>query len=54
MSYETRKTLLQRIEEVRNHPLITYVTSIRPGLSGNMAGDSIEHIIDQVRLVPID
>lgn len=54
MSYETRKVLFQRIEEVRNHPLITYVTSIRSGLSGNMAGDAIEHIIDQIRLIPRD
>ncbi len=52
MGYEARKALYQKIEETRNHPLITYVTSIRPGLSGNMAGDAIEHIIDQIRLIP--
>ncbi len=52
MGYEARKELYRRIEESRNHPLITYVTSIRPNLSGNMAGDAIAHIIDQIRLIP--
>ena len=52
MSYETRKEIYQKIEDRRNKPLISYVTSVRPGLSGNMAGDAIEHIIEQIRLIP--
>jgi len=52
MGYENRQDLYRRIEEQRGRPLISYVTSIRPGLSGNMAGDAIEHIIAQIRLIP--
>lgn len=54
MSYDTRKELYRKIEEQRERPLICYVTSVRPGLSGNMAGDAIEHIIDQIRVIPKD
>ncbi len=54
MSYATRKPLYEQIETARQRPLITYVTSIRPNLSGQMAGDSIEHIINQISLIPED
>lgn len=53
MGYQTRKEIFVKIEEKRQKPLITYVTSIRPNLSGQMAGDSIEHIIEQIQLIPI-
>lgn len=52
MSYGTRQELYQKIEECRGRPLIAYVTTIRPGLVGHMAQDAIEHIIDQIRLIP--
>lgn len=51
MSYGTRKELLRRISEKRNRPLITYVTSIRPNMSCNMAGDAIIPIIEQIDLI---
>ena len=54
MSYATRKPLYEQIETARQRPLITYVTSIRPSLSGQMAGDSIDHIINQINLIPED
>lgn len=54
MGYKSRKQLYQEFEEMRGRPLISYVTSIRPNLSGNMAGDSIEHIIEQIRSIPDD
>lgn len=54
MGYQTRKEIFVKIEKNRQKPLITYVTSIRPNLSGQMAGDSIEHIIEQIQLIPIE
>lgn len=54
MSYEKRKELFNQIENLRQRPLIAYVTSIRPNLSGNMAGDSIEHIIEQIQCIPAE
>lgn len=54
MSYTTRKSLFEQIENIRQRPLIAYVTSIRPNLSGQMAGDSIDHIIKQIQQIPMD
>ena len=54
MSYVTRKALFEQIENLRERPLISYVTSIRPNLSGQMAGDSIDHIIEQIQQIPSD
>lgn len=54
MSYQTRKEIFAKIEKKRQRPLISYVTSIRPNLSGQMAGDSIEHIIEQVQCIPLE
>ena len=54
MSYQTRKTLFEQIENSRQRPLISYVTSIRRNLSGNMAGDSIDQIIAQIQKIPED
>ena len=52
MGYKERKQLYRQHEELRNRPLISYVTSIRPGVSTNMAGDAITHIIKQVENIP--
>lgn len=52
MGYTERKQLFDSIVQKRQRPLITYVTSIRPGMSGQMAGDSIRSIIDQLNLIP--
>lgn len=52
MSYNTRKIMYQSIVELRKKPLISYVTSIRPNMSANMAGDSITQIIDQINAIP--
>lgn len=54
MSYATRKALFEQIENLRGRPLIAYVTSIRPNLSGQMAGDSIDHIIAQIQQISSD
>lgn len=43
--YQRRKELLEKIEEIRKRPLIAYITSIRPNMGAQMAGDAITSII---------
>lgn len=52
MSYIDRKDMFKKIEEKRGRPLISYITSIRPNLSGIMAGDAITSIIKQIGVIP--
>lgn len=54
MSYTERKILFEQFSSIRNHPMISYVTSIRPNLSVNMASDSITKIIDIIGHIPLD
>lgn len=54
MGYDSRKNLFAKIEALRTHPLIAYVTSIRPNLSGQMAGDAIDYVIEQIQQIPSD
>lgn len=49
-----RKKLYTKLEELRNNPLIAYVTSIRAGINAQMGGDSISEIIKQINLIPQD
>lgn len=52
MSYATRKGLLEKISEKRSRQIISYVTSIRPNMTCNMAGDAIIPVIEQIELIP--
>lgn len=54
MSYTTRKELFNQISQKRGKPLISYVTSIRPNMSCNMAGDAIIPVIEQIDKIPND
>lgn len=54
MSYIEHKALFAKCEEVRSKPLITYVTSLRPNSSAQMAGDAIPQIITQVQAIPVE
>ena len=54
MSYSTRKSLYKKLSQRRGRPLITYVTSLRPGMGGSMAGDAIRPFIDQLNEIPKD
>ena len=54
MSYIERKELFEKWSNLRNRPIVTYVTSIRPNLSINMSGDSITEIINTINLIPND
>ena len=52
MGYQERKALFFEIERLRERPLVAYVTSLRPGMSGQMAGDAIRPVIDQLEQIP--
>jgi len=52
MGYTERKELYKSFEEIRQKPLITYVTSIRDNMSAQMARDAIPPIIEQINKVP--
>ena len=52
MSYSNRKVLLKQISDIRGFPVISYVTSIRPNMSSQMAPDAIPFIINQIETIP--
>ena len=52
MAYDSRVELYQRIETVRGHPLITYVTSLRQNGGGQMASDVIPEFARQILAIP--
>lgn len=52
MAYNERKRYYKQIMQIRNRPLISYVTSIRPNMGGQMSGDSILQIINQIEKIP--
>lgn len=52
MSFTERKILFEKFSAIRNHPMITYVTSIRPNLSINMSSDAITEIINAIERIP--
>lgn len=52
MGYQERKFLFNEVIQERKHPLITYITSLRPGINSQMASDSIRPFIDQLELIP--
>ena len=54
MGYIERKELYKTFEEMRQKPLITYVTSIRNNMSPPMASDAIPPIMEQINKVPQD
>lgn len=54
MSFIQRIDIYQQIEALRQRPLIVYTTSLRPGATGNMAGDVVNEIIDQLERLPVD
>lgn len=52
MSYAERKELYRKIEEIRHRPLLTYVTSLKPGINVMMAQDVIVEIIRHMNAIP--
>lgn len=51
MGYDKRKQLLGEVEQLRERPLITYITSLRPGMSVMMASDAIRPFINQLEQI---
>jgi len=52
MSFTERKEFYKKFAELRQNPVIAYVTSGRPGAQGNIAQDSIRHFVDQIEKLP--
>lgn len=52
MPYSERVDLYRQIEQLREKPLITYITSSRPGGEGIMAPDAIPEICKQLLQIP--
>ncbi len=52
MPYLERKQLYTQIEALRERPLISFFTSLRPFATGSMAGDSISEFIKQLNEIP--
>lgn len=51
MSYIKRREFYKELETIRKRPLITYVTSIRPGCSAQMAQDVLPIFIKQINSI---
>lgn len=52
MTYSERLELYKKIEQIRNRPLVVYVTSSRQNANAAMAGDVIPHFIKQLIALP--
>ena len=52
MNLETRKAIYKKLEEKRGNPLIVYAISSRPGVNGQLAGDVVNEMIEQINLIP--
>lgn len=54
MNYNERKKLYKELEAKRGHPLICYVTSIRPLMGASIGSDVIDSVIKQLEYIPKD
>jgi hypothetical protein len=52
MGYADRLPLIRKIEELRESTVICYLTSLRPGIQGQMSEDAIPELIDQLLAIP--
>jgi hypothetical protein len=50
MGFQERKELYRQLEEIREHPLISYITSSRINAAGSISQDAIRQIISQLEL----
>ena len=51
MSYISRKKIYEELETIRKRPIISYVTTIRPGVPAQMAQDALPMIIEQINRI---
>ena len=54
MSYSSRKIVYEELEKIRKRPIISYVTSIRPGCSAQMTQEVLPIIIKQINEIKND
>lgn len=54
MSFEDRKEIYEEIEDIRQRPLISYVTSIRPKAEGQMSSMDVGVFAKQLNEIPED
>jgi len=54
MPYDNRAVLYSNIETSRKRPLVTYVTSVRPGADAQIGGDVIPAFTRQLLCIPDD
>src|SRR6266852_4356742 len=52
MPIENRVKLIKKIEEIRASNMLCFLTSLRPGISSQMASDSVRVIFDHILLLP--
>lgn len=52
MSLESRQDLIRRIEAIRQSKVICYLTTLRPGVPGQMADDAVRVFFDHLLLLP--
>jgi hypothetical protein len=53
MGLEQRVDLIRRIEEIRGSSLIGILTSVRPGVASQIAGDFVRIMFDHLLLLPL-
>jgi hypothetical protein len=52
MGFTERRAILQQIEEARGSHVVSFITSLRPGVPGMIADDSVRIFFDQLELLP--
>src|ERR1700722_7414021 len=52
MGFDNRRILYEKIESIRQRPLLVYVTSKRSGAEASMATDALPFLIDQLDQIP--
>ena len=51
MGFIERRKLYQELEAYRKHPVISYITSVRPNAVGNIASDAVRQFVKQLELL---
>lgn len=52
MGYKERKKLYKKLQELRGHPIIAFITSGRPNAGGQIAQDAIRQFVKQLSYLP--
>jgi hypothetical protein len=53
MAFADRLPLIKKIEDLRGSKVICYLTSLRPGVPGQMGDDAIRELLDQLLALPV-